>query len=68
MQLRLLFATPEAEFLKVLDSVIDSALELTPLQVVTTAVAARQTLLQTRRCRIRRHRSAGLVISRPRYA
>ncbi len=46
MQLRLLFATPEAEFLKVLDSVIDSALELTPLHVVTTAVAARQTLLQ----------------------
>jgi DNA-binding NarL/FixJ family response regulator len=46
MQIRLLFATPEAEFLKVLDSVINSALELTPLQVVTTAVAARQPLLQ----------------------
>jgi DNA-binding NarL/FixJ family response regulator len=46
MQIRLLFATPEAEFLKVLDSVIGSALELTPLQVTTAAVAAREPLLQ----------------------
>jgi DNA-binding NarL/FixJ family response regulator len=46
MQIRLLFATPEAEFLKVLDSVIESALELTPLQVTTAAAAARQPLLQ----------------------
>jgi DNA-binding NarL/FixJ family response regulator len=44
MQLRLLFATPEAEFLKVLESVIDSALDLTPLQVTTATVAAREAL------------------------
>jgi DNA-binding NarL/FixJ family response regulator len=46
MQLRLLFATPEAEFLKVLESVIDSALDLTPLQVTIAAVAAREPLFQ----------------------
>jgi DNA-binding NarL/FixJ family response regulator len=46
MLIRLLFATPEAPFRKLLDSVIETALELTPLQVTTAAVQARQPLLQ----------------------
>ena len=46
MLIRLLFATPEAEFLKLLDSVIETALELTPLEVTTAAVNARPALLQ----------------------
>jgi DNA-binding NarL/FixJ family response regulator len=46
MLIRLLFATPEASFRKLLDSVIETALELTPLAVTTAAVAARPALLQ----------------------
>ena len=46
MLIRLLFATPEAPFRKLLDSVIATALELTPLQVATAAVDAREPLLQ----------------------
>ena len=46
MLIRLLFATPEAPFRKLLDSVIESALELTPLNVTTAAVDARPALLQ----------------------
>jgi len=45
MQLRLLFATPEAEFVKVLDTVFDAALELTPIQVTRAVVAERTPLL-----------------------
>lgn len=44
MLIRLLFATPEASFRKLLDSVIETALDLTPLQVTTAAVATRQSL------------------------
>jgi DNA-binding NarL/FixJ family response regulator len=46
MQLRLLFATPEAEFRTVLDTVIESALQLMPLQVSTAAVQSRDALLR----------------------
>lgn len=46
MHLRLLFVTPEAEFLKLFDSVIASARELTPAQVTTAAVTAKPQLLQ----------------------
>ncbi|MFN8464517.1 MAG: hypothetical protein U0X20_03165 [Caldilineaceae bacterium] len=45
MELRLLFATPEAEFVKVLDNVIDAALELTPIQVTRAAATERTALL-----------------------
>lgn len=46
MRIRLLFATPEADFLKLLDSVIESALELTPIQVATADAGSRQQLLE----------------------
>jgi DNA-binding NarL/FixJ family response regulator len=46
MLIRLLFATPEAPFRKLLDSVIETALELTPLEVTTAAVEAKQLLMQ----------------------
>lgn len=46
MPIRLLFATPEAEFRKLLDSVIETALELTPLPVTTAAVNARGPLIE----------------------
>jgi DNA-binding NarL/FixJ family response regulator len=45
MLIRLLFATPEPDFRKLLDSVIETALELTPLEVTTAAVDARLPLL-----------------------
>jgi DNA-binding NarL/FixJ family response regulator len=46
MHLRLLFATPEAEFLKLLDSIVHSARELAPIQMAAAAVTARQALFQ----------------------
>ncbi len=46
MQLRLLFATPEAEFLELLKSVSCSALEFTPVHVTTAAATTKVALMQ----------------------
>lgn len=45
MELRLLYATPDADSLMLLESLLASALELTPLQVTTAHVASTGALM-----------------------